>query len=62
MKGCLGGVLFVIFLSVLDVLLGKVLPFEKYQTVRLILVVVFSTLALGITWRKRESLDRRVIA
>jgi hypothetical protein len=62
MKGCLGGIIFVIFLSVLDVLLGKVLPFETLQTVRLIFFAICLVMTLAFTWRKRENLNGWVIA
>jgi hypothetical protein len=51
-----------IFLSVLDVLVGKVLPFEAHQTLRLVMIGIFLAASAVLTWRGREELGGRGIA
>ena len=51
MKSCLSFILFMIFLSVLDVLVGKVLPFEVHQTLRLVMIGIFLAASAVLTWR-----------
>ncbi len=62
MKGCLSFVLFLIFLNVLDVLVGKALPYEMAQTLRLGLTGILLTVGVVVTWRDRENLGRRGMA
>jgi hypothetical protein len=62
MKGCLSFILFMIFLSVLDVLVSKVLPFETHQTLRLVMIGICLAASVVLTWRRREELGGRGIA
>jgi FtsH-binding integral membrane protein len=62
MKGCLSIILLMIFLSVLDVLLGKILPFEAHQTLRLVMIGICLAACVALTWRGREELGGRGIA
>jgi FtsH-binding integral membrane protein len=62
MKGCLSAILLPIFLSVLDVLLGKILPFEAHQTLRLVMIGICLAVCVVLTWRGREELGGRGIA
>ncbi len=62
MKGCLGGIIFMVLLSAVDILFKKTLPFQTYQTVTTILIIILFSTAIVMTWIKREELGGRMIA